>query len=54
MMLLTWVNLAYYQDLMAGIRSAIAEGRYADFAAATKEGWARGETVTAAGAEAQA
>ena len=54
MMLLTWVNLAYYQDLMAGIRSAIAEGRYADFAAATKEGWARGETVTAAVAEAQA
>ncbi len=27
MMLLTWNNLAYYQDLMAGLRKAIAEGR---------------------------
>ena len=26
MMLLTWNNLAYYQDLMAGLRKAIAEG----------------------------
>ncbi|WP_353182852.1 tRNA guanosine(34) transglycosylase Tgt [Bosea sp. (in: a-proteobacteria)] len=42
-MLLTWVNLAYYQDLMAGLRSAIAAGRLADFIAETKEGWARGE-----------
>ena len=47
MMLLTWVNLAYYQDLMAGIRSAIAEGRYGDFAAATKEGWASGDAIAA-------
>ena len=43
MMLLTWVNLAYYQDLMAGIRGAIGEGRFADFAIATKAGWGRGE-----------
>ena len=43
MMLLTAINLAYYQELMAGIRAAIADGRYADFCAATKEGWARGE-----------
>ncbi|MGY6247294.1 tRNA guanosine(34) transglycosylase Tgt [Bosea thiooxidans] len=42
-MLLTWVNLAYYQDLMAGLRAAIAAGRLADFIAETKEGWARGE-----------
>ncbi|PZU85914.1 MAG: tRNA guanosine(34) transglycosylase Tgt [Chelatococcus sp.] len=42
-MLLTWVNLAYYQDLMAGLRAAIAAGRLDDFIAETKEGWARGE-----------
>lgn len=42
-MLLTWVNLAYYQELMAGLRAAIAAGRLTDFVAETKEGWARGE-----------
>jgi len=43
MMLLTWNNLSYYQDLMAGMRSAIAAGRLADFVGETKEGWARAE-----------
>jgi queuine tRNA-ribosyltransferase len=43
MMLLTWVNLAYYQDLMAGARKAIAEGRYADYVAEAKVGWERGD-----------
>lgn len=43
MMLLTWNNLAYYQDLMAGLRRAISEGRLDEFAAQTKEGWQRGE-----------
>jgi queuine tRNA-ribosyltransferase len=43
MMLLTWNNLAYYQDLMAGARAAIAQGRYADYCAAVKEEWTRGE-----------
>jgi queuine tRNA-ribosyltransferase len=33
-MLLTWHNLHYYQDLMAGLRAAIAEGRLAAFVAA--------------------
>jgi len=42
-MLLTWVNLAYYQSLMAGIRAAIAEGRFDAFKAEIKEGWARGD-----------
>jgi queuine tRNA-ribosyltransferase len=42
-MLLTWVNLAYYQELMAGLRAAIAAGRLEDFIAETKEGWAKGE-----------
>lgn len=41
-MLLTWVNVAYYQDLMQGARDAIEANRYADYVAATKEGWARG------------
>jgi queuine tRNA-ribosyltransferase len=43
MMLLTWNNLAYYQDLVAGLRKAVAEGRLADFIGETKEGWTRGE-----------
>ncbi len=42
-MLLTWINVAYYQSLMAGIRAAIGEGRLAGFAAQTQEGWARGD-----------
>ncbi|MCD7111621.1 tRNA guanosine(34) transglycosylase Tgt [Rhizobium sp. DKSPLA3] len=42
-MLLTWNNLSYYQDLMAGIRKAIEDGRYADFMAETQEEWARGD-----------
>jgi hypothetical protein len=29
--------------LMAGMREAIAERRFAEFCATTKEGWARGE-----------
>ncbi len=44
MMLLTWANLAYYQDLMAGMRQAIREERFEDFYALTKADWARGET----------
>ncbi|WEX87071.1 tRNA guanosine(34) transglycosylase Tgt [Sinorhizobium garamanticum] len=42
-MLLSWNNLAYYQELMAGIRQAIEEGRYADFMAETQENWKRGD-----------
>jgi queuine tRNA-ribosyltransferase len=37
--LLSIVNLYYYQDLMAGARDAIANGRFADFAAQTKQQW---------------
>jgi queuine tRNA-ribosyltransferase len=50
MMLLTWNNLAYYQDLMAGMRRAIAGGRLADFSGETREAWARAEAERAAGA----
>jgi queuine tRNA-ribosyltransferase len=42
-MLLTSVNLAYYQTLMASLRDAIAAGRLGEACAAIKAGWARGE-----------
>ncbi|MGO4565701.1 tRNA guanosine(34) transglycosylase Tgt [Rhizobium sp. 2YAF20] len=42
-MLLSWHNLAYYQELMQGIRKAIAEERFADFMAETQVTWARGD-----------
>jgi queuine tRNA-ribosyltransferase len=35
-MLLSWANTAFYQDLMAAMREAIATGRFADWAAETK------------------
>jgi queuine tRNA-ribosyltransferase len=41
--LLTWHNLTYYQDLMAGMRAAIAAGAFADFAAAFAEEQAFGD-----------
>ena len=43
MMLLTWSNLAYYQELMAGMRAAIASGSLSDFIGSTRQGWARAE-----------
>ena len=42
-MLLTWNNLAYYQQLMAGIRSAIESSRFDEHAAHVSEGWAAGD-----------
>jgi queuine tRNA-ribosyltransferase len=42
-MLLSAINLAYYQELMAGMRGAIELGRFAEFRAETREGWARGD-----------
>jgi queuine tRNA-ribosyltransferase len=44
MMLMSWANIAYYQSLMQGIRTAIAEGRFEDFRRQTKEQWQRGES----------
>jgi queuine tRNA-ribosyltransferase len=35
-MLLSWANVAFYQELMAAMRSAIADGRFAAWAAETK------------------
>jgi queuine tRNA-ribosyltransferase len=45
--LLTTINLAYYQGLMAGMRAAIAAGTLADFQAAASEGWSRGDVSPA-------
>ncbi len=35
-MLLSWANVAFYQELMGAMRAAIAEGRFARWAAQTK------------------
>jgi queuine tRNA-ribosyltransferase len=42
-MLLSVINLFYYQDLMAGLRAAIAQGTLTDFRTGTAAGWARGD-----------
>jgi queuine tRNA-ribosyltransferase len=42
-MILSQVNLAYYQELVGGARDAIAEGRFAAYAEDTRAGWARGD-----------
>jgi queuine tRNA-ribosyltransferase len=42
-MLLTWHNLHYYQELMQGLREAIAAGRLADFVAAFHAARAEGD-----------
>jgi queuine tRNA-ribosyltransferase len=42
-MLLSVINLYYYQDLMQGMRAAIKQGRFDDFCCASRESWARGD-----------
>jgi queuine tRNA-ribosyltransferase len=42
-MLLTWHNLHYYQELMAGLREAIGDGRLGDFVAAFQAQRAEGD-----------
>ncbi|WP_374445369.1 tRNA guanosine(34) transglycosylase Tgt [Stella sp.] len=42
-MLLTWHNIQYYQDLMAGLRDAIVAGRLDDHAGDLARGWAEGD-----------
>ena len=42
-MLLSEINIAYYQSLMAGIRDAIATRTFDEFYERTKSGWARGD-----------
>jgi queuine tRNA-ribosyltransferase len=42
-MLLSAINLAYYQELMAGMRDAIEQGRFAEFRAQARAGWEKGD-----------
>ena len=42
-MLLSWNNIAYYQQLMQATRAAIEAQRFAESAAEISEGWARGD-----------
>jgi queuine tRNA-ribosyltransferase len=42
-MLLSETNLAYYQELMMGMRAAIREKRFAEFRAATRQMWEQGD-----------
>jgi len=44
MMALTAINIAYYEQLMAGARAAIQQGKLADYVAETRESWRRGES----------
>jgi queuine tRNA-ribosyltransferase len=43
LMLLSWHNIQYYQDLMAGMRAAIEAGSFAAFEADFYAGQARGD-----------
>jgi queuine tRNA-ribosyltransferase len=42
--LLSAINLAYYQELMRGMREAIETGKFEEFRRQTREGWKMGET----------
>jgi queuine tRNA-ribosyltransferase len=44
-MLLSEINIAYYQRLMGDVRDAIANGTFESFRAQTRAGWARGDIV---------
>jgi queuine tRNA-ribosyltransferase len=44
--LLSTINLAYYQELMTGMREAIAVGKFAEFQEATMAEWERGDIAT--------
>lgn len=42
-MVLSQINLAYYQELVQGARAAIEAGQFEHFAAETRAGWAQGD-----------
>jgi queuine tRNA-ribosyltransferase len=44
-MLLSEINVAYYQRLMGDVRDAVAKGSFESFCAQTRAGWARGDIV---------
>ena len=45
-MLLSEINIAYYQSLMQGIREAISHGTFQDFRDKTRADWARGDIAS--------
>jgi queuine tRNA-ribosyltransferase len=45
-MLVSWINIAYYQSLMAEMRLAIAEGRFGAFMVGFKRDQATGDIAT--------
>ena len=45
-MLLSEINIAYFQHLMAGMRQAIADRTFEQFYARTRADWARGDIAT--------
>jgi queuine tRNA-ribosyltransferase len=49
--LLSTINLAYYQELMAGMRVAVESGKFHDFKIETMAGWEKGDiaSLSAAG-----
>ncbi len=49
-MILSQINLAYYQELVRGARAAIEAGGMADFAAQTRARWAQGDLPAYEGA----
>lgn len=42
-MILSQINLSYYQELVGGARAAIEGGRFEDFSASTRAGWVAGD-----------
>jgi queuine tRNA-ribosyltransferase len=46
-MLLSEINIAYYQRLMGDIRDAISSGSFESFYERTRAGWARGDIAPA-------
>src|SRR5712675_2837341 len=42
-MLLSEINIAYYQDMMRGIREAISQGNFAQFRERARADWAKGD-----------
>ena len=48
-MLLSEINIAYYQRLMSDIRNAIAQGTFGEFYELTREQWARGDIAPRSG-----
>ncbi len=50
-MLLTWHNIQYYQDLMAGMRRAITAGNFDQHAASVRAGWTErpGQPISSTG-----